>query len=43
MRVMKLALLGTAVLAAVSVSTRADELSGLKAQIEPLQSDVAAP
>jgi len=39
---MKLALLGTAALAAVSVSARADDLSALKAQIEALQADVAA-
>ena len=42
MKVMKLALLGTAALAAVSVSARADNLSDLKAQIEALQADVAA-
>lgn len=42
MKVMKLALLGTAALAAVSVSARADDLSALKAQIEALQADVAA-
>ncbi|MBK8768935.1 MAG: hypothetical protein IPM06_00725 [Rhizobiales bacterium] len=42
MKVIKLALLGTAALAAVSVSARADNLSDLKAQIEALQADVAA-
>ena len=42
MKIMKLALLGTAALAAVSASARADELSDLKAQIEALQADVAA-
>ena len=42
MKVMKLALLGTAALAAVSVSARADDLTDLKAQIEALQADVAA-
>lgn len=42
MKVIKLALLGTAALAAVSVSARADDLSALKAQIEALQADVAA-
>jgi hypothetical protein len=42
MKMMKLALLGTAALAAVSVSARADDLSDLKAQIEALQADVAA-
>ena len=42
MKVMKLALLGTAALAAVSVSARADNLSDLKSQIEALQADVAA-
>ena len=42
MNVMKLALLGTAAVAAVSVSARADDLSALKAQIEALQADVAA-
>ncbi len=42
MKVMKLALLGTAALAAVSVSARADNLTDLKAQIEALQADVAA-
>jgi hypothetical protein len=39
---MKLALLGTAALVAVSVSARADELADLKAQIEALQADVSA-
>jgi hypothetical protein len=38
MKVMKLALLGTAALAAVSVSARADDLADLKAQIEALNS-----
>lgn len=42
MKVMKLALLGTAALVAVSASARADDLSALKAQIEALQADVAA-
>jgi len=42
MKVMKLALLGTAALAAASMSARADDLSALKAQIEALQADVAA-
>ena len=42
MKVMKLALLGTAALAAVSVSARADNLSDLKSQIEALQADAAA-
>lgn len=42
MKMMKLALLGTAALAAVSVSARADDLSDLKAQIEALKADVAA-
>jgi len=41
MKVMKLALLGTAALAAVSVSARADNLSDLKAQIETLNARVA--
>lgn len=41
MKVMKLALLGTAALAAASVSARADELSDMKAQIEALNSRVA--
>jgi hypothetical protein len=41
MKVMKLALLGTAALAAVSVSARADQLSDLKAQIEALNARVA--
>ncbi len=41
MKVMKLALLGTAALAAVSVSARADNLSDLKAQIEALNARVA--
>ncbi len=38
---MKIALLGTAALAAVSVSARADNLSDLKAQIETLNARVA--
>jgi len=38
---MKIALLGTAALAAVSVSARADNLSDLKAQIEALNARVA--
>ncbi len=41
MKVMKLALLGTAALAAASVSARADSLSDLKAQIETLNARVA--
>jgi hypothetical protein len=41
MKVMKLALLGTAALAAASVSARADNLSDLKAQIEALNARVA--
>lgn len=41
MNVMKLALLGTAALAAVSVSARADDLSALKAQIEALNSRIS--
>jgi hypothetical protein len=41
MKTMKIALLGTAALAAVSVSARADELSDLKAQIEALNARVA--
>jgi len=41
MKVMKLALLGTAALAAVSVSARADDLSDLKAQIEALNSRIS--
>ncbi|NMD08267.1 MAG: hypothetical protein GYA66_09850, partial [Phyllobacteriaceae bacterium] len=41
MKFMKLALLGTAALAAVSVSARADDLADLKAQIEALKADVA--
>jgi hypothetical protein len=40
MKVVKLALLGTAALAAVSVSARADDLSDLKAQIEALNSRI---
>ena len=42
MKMMKIALIGTAALAAVSVSARADELSDLKAQIEALNSRVAS-
>ena len=42
MKVVKLALLGTAALAAVSVSARADDLSDLKAQIESLNARLAA-
>jgi hypothetical protein len=42
MNMMKIALLGTAALAAVSVSARADNLSDLKAQIEALNARVAA-
>jgi hypothetical protein len=42
MKMMKIALLGTAALAAVSVSARADELSDLKAQIEALNARVAS-
>jgi len=42
MKVMKFALLGTAALAAVSVSARADNLSDLKAQIEALNARVAS-
>jgi hypothetical protein len=38
---MKLALLGTAALAAVSVSARADDLADLKAQIEALNSRIS--
>ena len=41
MKFMKLALLGTAALAAVSVTARADDLADLKAQIEALKADVA--
>jgi protein-disulfide isomerase len=42
MNALKIALLGTAALAAVSVSARADDLSNLKAQIEALNAQVAA-
>jgi hypothetical protein len=42
MNMMKIALLGTAALAAVSVSARADNLSDLKAQIEALNARVLA-
>jgi hypothetical protein len=42
MNIMKLALLGTAAVAAVSVSARADELSDMKAQIEALNARVAS-
>jgi hypothetical protein len=41
MNVMKLALLGTAALAAASVSARADDLTALKAQIEALNSRIS--
>ena len=41
MKVMKLALLGTAALAAVSVSARADDLADLKSQIEALNSRIS--
>jgi hypothetical protein len=41
MKVVKLALLGTAALAAVSVSARADDLSDLKAQIEALNGRIS--
>ncbi len=41
MNMMKIALLGTAAVAAFSVSARADELSDLKAQIESLNARVA--
>jgi hypothetical protein len=41
MNIMKLALLGTAAVAAVSVSARADDLSDMKAQIEALNSRLA--
>jgi hypothetical protein len=41
MNVLKLALLGTAAVAAVSVSARADDLSDLKAQIEALNGRIA--
>jgi hypothetical protein len=42
MNMMKIALLGTAALAVVSVSARADDLSDLKAQIEALNARVAS-
>ncbi len=42
MKAMKLALLGTAALAAASVSARADNLSDLKSQIETLNARVAS-
>ncbi len=42
MKMIKFALLGTAALAAVSVSARASELSDLKAQIEALNARVSA-
>jgi hypothetical protein len=42
MKMIKIALLGTAALAVVSVSARADNLSDLKAQIEALNARVAA-
>jgi hypothetical protein len=41
MKVVKLALLGTAALAAVSVSARADDLADLKAQIEALNGRIS--
>jgi hypothetical protein len=41
MKVMKLALLGTAALAAVSISANANDLADLKAQIEALNSRIA--
>ncbi len=41
MNVLKLALLGTAAVAAVSVSARADDLSDLKAQIEALNGRIS--
>jgi hypothetical protein len=41
MNVLKLALLGTAAIAAVSVGARADDLSNLKAQIEALNSRIS--
>jgi hypothetical protein len=41
MNILKIALLGTAAVAAVSVSARADNLSDLKAQIETLNARVA--
>ena len=41
MKTMKLALLGTAALAAVSVSARADDLADLKSQIEALNSRIS--
>lgn len=41
MKTMKLALLGTAALAAVTVSARADEVADLKAQLEALNARVA--
>jgi len=41
MKVMKLALLGAAAVAAVSVSARADDLSDLKAQIEALNGRIS--
>jgi hypothetical protein len=42
MNILKIALLGTAAVAAVSVSARADNLSDLKAQIEMLNARVAS-
>jgi hypothetical protein len=42
MNAVKIALLGTAALAAVSVSARADDLSDLKAQIEALNGRIAS-
>jgi hypothetical protein len=41
MNMMKIALLGSAALATVTISARADDLSDLKAQIEALNSRVA--
>jgi hypothetical protein len=41
MNVLKIALLGTAALAAVSVSARADDLADLKAQIEALNGRIS--
>jgi hypothetical protein len=41
MKVLKLALIGTAALAALSVTARADSLSDLKAQIEALNGRIS--
>ncbi len=41
MKIMKLALLGTVALAAVSVNVRADDLADLKSQIEALNSRIS--